>query len=714
MLRSWLAASSFALAFVAAAGACSGKRQASPPPPSTATSTGATATEAPAQEARDPREAALSAVVLQLLEERHLLQRTIDDKVSEAALTELVKRMDSGKMFFLAADVDSLGQHAHTIDDQLRAGRLDAAHEAASRYTARVAVVEPMVAGLLAAPLDLTNAEDVELDDDKLTFATTNDQLRERWRQRLELELLERTAPPLAPVDGGAAAPAPTGTLAAREAKARAAMATAYASRFARLRAYDVRDAAADLINAVGEVLDPHTSYLPPADKANFDIRISGQLEGIGALLRERDHYVEIQELVPGGAAWRQGELVAGDLVLSVATDRGEPVDIADIRIDEVVKMIRGPKGSVVHLKVRRADDSEKVIAITRDVVEIAAAYARGAVLSGKGLPSYGYIYLPSFYGGQDRAAASDVRLLLGQLVAKKVSGVILDLRGNGGGLLDDAVELTGLFIDQGTVVQVRGGDGEVERLDDQWPGTAYDGPVVVLVDHFSASASEIVAAALQDYKRAVVVGTGPTHGKGTVQSLNSLDRATGGKFELGSLKLTIQQFYRANGWSTQLDGVTPDVVLPDPTAYVESGERSLPHAIPTSRVDAAPHTAWPSTWDPAALAQRSAARVTKEPLFAKVAAASKLLLARRGDTRVPLERAAFEARRKTQRDELAAVLPDMDKAPAQLTVTPLEAPPPPPAPGKRADDRLSKWQDQLARDPWLAEAARVLDDARR
>ncbi len=708
MYRSRLAVALLALAFTSTV-ACSGKRQSAPPPPPVVSPT------AEAAPPIDPREGALANIVRHLLQERHLLQRPIDDKVSEAALTAFLDQLDPGKMFLLADDRAALAAYADRIDDDLAAGRFGLAHEAATRFVARVAVVEPMVAGLLAAPPNLDDDESVELDPDKVQPVADDAALRERWRQRLELELLERTATPIDAPEPGKPPPPPPLPLAEREAKARAALATAYAGRFARLRAYGVKDADADLINAVTGVFDPHTTYLPPADKANFDIRISGSVEGIGALLRERDHYVEVQELVPGGAAWRQGQLAAGDLVLAVTADGGEPVDVADMRIEDVVKMIRGPKGTVVHLKVKKAAGEEKTIDITRDVVEIEAAYARGAVLSGRGLPTLGYIYLPSFYGGQGRDAASDVRRLLAELGERKVAGVILDLRGNGGGLLDDAVELTGLFIDQGPVVQVRGGDGETRLLTDDEPGTAYAGPVVVLVVHCSASAAEIVAAALQDYKRAVVVGTGPTHGKGTVQSLNSLDRATGGQFELGSLKLTIQQYYRVNGWSTQLDGVSPDVVLPDPAAHVESGERTLPHAVPQSKIEPAAHGDWPATWTAATLAQRSAARVAKEPLFAKVVASTRLLASRKGDTVIPLQRAAFEARRKRQHDELAAVVPALDKAPARLTVVPLEPPtaPAPPPVGGRVDDRLKTWQDQLARDPWLAEAAHVLDDAR-
>ena len=696
--------------------ACSGKKRASDPPgtpPPPPPSVGAAVDDGevtPAELSADQlREAALAAAFVRRFERDHLRRQVLDDAISAEAFAAYLDRLDPEKMFFLASDREALAVDAKRIDDAIRSGDLTIAHTAAARYRERVTVVEKMVAELLAGPFDHDDQEAVELDDKKLAAAQTDAELRERWRQRLELELLERTAAPLKPAKG-TPAPAP---LAERQAKAITAMATAYAGRFARLKAGRPIEESADLLNAVAHVFDPHTEYLPPSDKANFDIAMTGSLEGIGAVLREKDHYVEVAELVAGGAAWRQGQLAAGDLILAVTPEGKDAVDVADMHIDDVVKMIRGPKGTTVQLKVKKDSGVDQTIAITRDVVVIEASYARGAVLGGKGLPRLGYVYLPSFYGGQGRAAAADVRALLARLQSKDIAGVILDLRGNGGGLLDDAVELTGLFVDRGPVVQVADGAGDHEVLDDDEPGIAFDRPVVVMVDRFSASASEIVAGALQDYQRAVIVGTSPTHGKGTVQSLVNLDRDAGGRLQLGSLKLTIQQFYRINGASTQLDGVSPDIALPDPTAYVDTREGSLPHAIAASKIAAAPHADWPATWDLAALRQASAGRVAKQPLFAKVAASVALWKARRAETLVPLARADWEARRAKQFAAATAVEFDLTKAAPGLKVELLD-PPPAPAPGERVDDRLTKWGDGLARDPWLAEGAHILADMTR
>lgn len=735
------------LAFTAG---CTKKTPATEPAPRSPTSTTEEGSSAKgARASPDARQAALSGVMLALLEQEHLLQREIDDTVSRAAFETYLKALDGGKMFLLKADRDALSKHADKLDDQLKSGSFELAHDGAGRLAARLPIVEKIVAGHLAKPLDLTNEEWLELDPEKLQFAATEEELSDRWRRRLELEVLERVAQmeerlktakeAASGVDAGVDATASAEdeldslsttplaeipkTAEGREAKAREEMTDSYAGRFARLRNPSQLDATAKFLNAIASSLDPHTAYLPPADRANFDIQMTGSLEGIGALLRERDHYIQVVELVPGGASWRQGSLAPGDLILSVADEGKEPVDVVDMRIDEVVGMIRGPKGTTVRLRVQKPTGTQETIAITRDVVVVEEAYARGAVLSQKGKPAVGYIHLPSFYGGSaagQRTAAGDVKRLLAQLKAKKVRGIIIDMRSNGGGLLGDAIDLTGHLIKEGPVVQVQDSRGRREVLGDESEAIEYDGPVIALVDRFSASASEIVAGALQDYGRAVVVGTGATHGKGTVQTLADLDRMVGGDQKLGVVKITIQQFFRVSGSSTQRRGVVPDIVLPDPTGHIESGERELDHAIPWSQVPAAEHERWTATWNTPELVKRSAARVARQPILGKVAATTALLRERQKDTRVPLARPQWEARRKELEAALETLTPDLKgikNAPARLTVEPVELPgtkpPPPPPPtakGKRPD-RAAEWRDSLARDPWVEESVNILAD---
>ena len=695
----------------------------------------------------DPREAALSKTVVHLLEQEHLLRKPIDDEVSRIAFANYLERLDGAKMFLLKSDRDALARYGDKIDDELRSGSLDLAHDGAKIFAARVGDVEKLVEQLLASPFDHTNEEFLELDPKKTTVATTTEELRERWRQRLELEILERVAqmearlkppdpkhakdkPPKKPEitkpepdDEDKTAPPVAqipATAEGRDAKARADLAKSYAGRFARLKNPGPLDAATDLVNAVTAALDPHTTYLPPAEKANFDIHMSGSLEGIGAVLREHDHYIEIIELVPGGASWRSGKLAPGDVILSVQAEGKDPIDVLDMKIDNVVKMIRGPKGTVVRLRIQKPAGTEEIVSITRDIVVVEETYARGAVLSRKTGPTYGYIHLPSFYGGKNspRTAATDMRRLFAEMKARKLVGVIIDIRSNGGGLLSDAVDITGDLIDQGPVVQVQDSRGNRETLADENKGIVYDGAVIVLVDRFSASASEILAGALQDYRRAVIVGTGATHGKGTVQTLADLDRISKAGADLGVLKLTIQQFFRVSGSSTQREGVTPDIVLPDPLAHVESGERELEHAIAWSQVSPANYDKWPGAhWNVATLVRNSAARVAKQPVLAKLATTTQILKARRNDTRVPLARPAWEARRKDLRAALDAASPDFKSRPPALIVKPIEDPKATvntPDPNGKTDDRIARWSENLSKDPWVEESANILGDMTR
>ncbi len=717
--------------------------------------TGQGAGPAAAMPPPDAREKILANTVVKLLEGEHLLRKKIDDDVSKLAFKSYLDTLDPGKMFLTKTDRDALSVHQTTIDDELRSGDLAVAHQGAKMFVTRVGVVEQMVADILGKPLDLTNQESVEVDPDKLELAADDAELKDRWRQRLELEVLERVASmearlaadaekakkakgkgkgadkakgkgaakddsPVAEPDDEEDKSAPPiaqipTTPEGREAKAREDLAKTYAGRFARMKTPGQLDAASELINAVTAALDPHTNYLPPADKANFDIRMSGSLEGIGAVLREKDHLIEIVEIVPGGASWRNGGLQQGDLILSVQQEKKDPVDVFDMRIDEVVKMIRGPKGTVVRLRIQKPTGEEKTIAITRDVVVIEESYAKAALVQQKGKPVMGYIHLPSFYGGRGspRNAGDDLKELFAELKAKKVAGIVLDIRSNGGGLLSDAIEISGHVIDTGPVVQVKDSDGQKEVLADTQKGVVYDGPIIVLVDQFSASASEILAGALQDYGRALIVGN-TTHGKGTVQTIADLDQMTGGKVELGVLKITIQQFFRPSGSSVQREGVTPDIALPNPYAHIDSGERELPQAIAWSQISPAPFTKWGMPWSKKALAEKSAARVAKDAVLTKVASATTLLRERRKDTKVPLEKKAWEARRKEQKAALEAASPDLKKIAPQFTVKPLAESPAPataPGPGGKKDDSAAKWRDNLAKDAWVNESLNILGD---
>jgi carboxyl-terminal processing protease len=704
---------------------------------------------------RDPREALLAQGFRTFLSEEHLRQRDIDDALSREAFDEYLEALDGGKLYLLSSHESQLRKMADRLDDQLAAGNLRIARMGAGLMKERRMAVAKMVATILAKPFDLDKDESVQTDPEKLTFSATDSELQDRWRKVLKLQALERIArmeklaetlakggsggapgsggTPGSGGSGGAggaggAGPSiepPPATLEGKEAKAREEMRTSYEARFKRLLDIDALDPAQRFLNAFASVFDPHTLYLPPADKANFDISMSGSLEGIGAALGVKDHFIEVRELVPGGASWRQGKLEAGDLILAVAQHRKKPVDVTDMPIDKVVQKIRGKKGTVVTLTVKKPDGRVTDISITRDVVVIEAAYARGAVLDlGASSDPVGYINLPSFYGSTrrspgaavERSAAADVGKLLDVFQKSKLSGVILDLRGNGGGLLSHARDIVGHLIATGPVVQSRDAKGKMSVEADRDPRIAFSGEVIVMTDRFSASASEIVAGAIQDYGRGAIVGTGPTHGKGTVQILVDLDRLrpTDVGDPLGVLKLTIQQYFRVTGASTQSKGVIPDVTLPDPAGYVESGERFLDHPIPWSSVDPLRFERWPGTsWVSKGLADKSKSRVVSEAAFEKIAARNALLEKRQSDTLVPLQRKAWLVRRDAFTAELDGVDAKLSDGPARFSVKPINYSKSPPPQDKKLKKRLQQWQDDLAHDPWVQEALNVVDDMR-
>jgi carboxyl-terminal processing protease len=684
--------------------------------------------------AADPRERLLAELSTVLLTQRHLLRRPLDDALSKEAFPKYIEELDGAKLLLLEEHVQALSRYADRMDDELRDRDLVLARKGAALVATRRKLTAKMVAEILAKPFDYTVAEEIETDPEKLAFSKSDAELRQRWHGVLKLQALERIQQMeeiVAAKDKGAKKDADAvdktlesipETPEAREEKARKDLATRYETRFTRLETMDPLEPAERFLNAVSAAYDPHTQYLAPAEKANFDIAISGTLEGIGAVLGEQDHYVVVQELVPGGASWQEGSLEAGDLIIAVAQKGKAPVDVTDMPIDKVVKMIRGPKGTVVILTVKKADGSVQNISITRDVVHVEATYARGAVLDlGPDDEAMGYVYLPGFYGGVDerpgeRNATDDVQKLLGEFQSRKLGGVVIDLRGNGGGLLSHARDISGLFLPRGPVVQTRDSTGKVNVLSDTDPAVAFAGEVVVLVDRFSASAAEILAAALQDHERAVVVGTGATHGKGTVQAVVELDRLLETplppKDPLGVFKLTVEQYFRVSGGSVQWKGVMPDVVLPDPAAFIKSGERTLYHSIPWTSVKALPYRPYPHGWKAPELAAASSKRVKSHALFNKIAEFSKLMKARRDETRLSLEKSTWLAKKKRDKEALEAADPKLkDQKPLFELQAVFESAVPTRPSDKKVRQKLDSWKDELARDPWVAESLHVLTD---
>jgi carboxyl-terminal processing protease len=378
-------------------------------------------------------------------------------------------------------------------------------------------------------------------------------------------------------------------------------------------------------INSLVNVFDPHTEYFPPRDKENFDIRFSGQLEGIGAQLTQKNEYVEVSRIIPGSPSWKQGELEVGDYIIKVAQEGEEPVDIVDMRLDDAVQLIRGKKGSTVILTVKKLDRTINEITLVRDVVVLEETYAKSAIITDEETgKKYGYIKLPSFYVDfaqiNGKNCFDDMKLEIEKLKKENINGIVFDLRDNGGGSLEDVVKIAGLFIEKGPIVQSSGQKGDHKTYKDTDPAIQYDGPLVVMVNAISASASEIFAAAMQDYNRAVIIGGNSSYGKGTVQNFTELDRMVPKKpadmKELGSLKITVQKFYRINGGATQLKGVVPDIIFPDYYNYMEFSEKYLDNAMPWDEISPVAWNAWTPTYDPEFIASVSEKRIETDTTF--------------------------------------------------------------------------------------------------
>lgn len=647
----------------------------------------------------------------------HFSDKLMDDQLSEAAFSLYIKQLDYQKRFLLEKDVEQLNAFSPHIDDNLKRGTISLPDAGYAILNERIGQVEKMVEEILAAKLDPHAKGTIESDPEKIGYAETMADLQARWRKILQVQLNNRF---LDLEEDNAKADKPkseqelwTDTY-ERVAKQNQNF-------FHRLHQETLQDHYDRFFNAVTRAFDPHTNYIPPAGKEQFDINMRGSLEGIGALLREDDGLIKVVRIIPGSASARQGRLEVEDIILQVAEGDDEPVDVTDMRLRDAVRLIRGPKGTEVRLTVRKPDGVKDIIPITRDVVQIEETFVKSTLLDGPDGEKIGYLHIPSFYrdfeknGAQGgRNSSDDTRLALGNLVEQNVEGVILDLRNNGGGALVDAVEIAGLFIDHGPVVMVRNSNGAQRTLEDTSFGVEYDGPLVVLVNKFSASASEIVAAALQDYGRAVIMGDLYTHGKGTVQTIIDLNDNIPllhlRKYDdLGALKVMIQKFYRVNGGSTQWKGVEPDIVLPSLLKHLESGERYLEYALPWDSIDPVDYAPLEKKLNINKLRERSKARVAADKGFQTIREEAQHAEARAKDTLVSIDLDDIRAKlaeAKQARDKIGKYYKkfseDEDGEDAFA------------ADNSTEEEREREWLEEVSEDPYVREGAHVISDIRR
>jgi len=559
-------------------------------------------------------------LVGQMLKEGHYQPKPIDDKFSLEVFNKYLRSLDTEKKFFLKSDVDKLEPLSIHIDDELKGAPIDCFRSINTLIKQRVAEAASIYPEILSKPFDFTVDEKVTLDPDKVDYPADENARKEAWRKVLKYRTLEKMTDLQEMRDKDKANDSvKIKTDVELEAEARTKVKQLYDRYFERLKNRQNDNDRFNLyVNAITTTMDPHTDYFPPDEKRAFEEQMAGKFFGIGAQLKEEGDKIRVVSIVTGSPSWKQGQLKANDVIQKVAQGNTEPVDITGYPVEDAVKLIRGKKGTPVKLTVRSVDGTTKDITIIRDEIVTEETFAKSAIINGQ--HKIGYIYLPEFYADfNDRngaRSAEDVAKEVAKLKAENVEGIILDLRFNGGGSLQDVVQMAGLFIPEGPVVQVRSRGGDAVVLRDRDKNVQYEGPLAIMVNEYSASASEIMAAAMQDYKRAVIIGSTQTFGKGTVQRLFNLDDfypvKDGGS--LGGLKLTQQKFYRANGGSTQLRGVASDIVLPDP--YYEVAERKDSDALAWDEIPRASFTAWYNPVNTESLKKNSEKRMATSPAF--------------------------------------------------------------------------------------------------
>ncbi len=589
----------------------------------------------------------IAVAIRKQLENEHFLRRPIDDLIAQRWFATFLEALDPMKVYFMQGDIEGFMQKRDSLDDLVKKGDVTFAYEVLDRFLQRVDSRLPLIERLLKTPQDFTKEETIVIDRDDTVWARTEADAEDLWRKRIKYDLLvqkmEKTPPE----------------------EAQDKLLRRYRSFAKRMHQMTADELLETYLSALTASFDPHTSFMSQGTLENFEIGMRLQLDGIGAQLKGEDGYTTIVELTPGGAADRDGRLKAKDRVVGVGQGSdGEIEDVVDMNLNEVVKRIRGKRGTVVRIKVIPVGETvPKIYDITRAKIELKDAEARGEVIEhgtkADGSPyRIGVINLPSFYmdmtGAQQgqaeyKSSTRDCKRLLDDFRDKHVDCVVLDLRNNGGGSLPEAIKLTGLFIDKGPVVQIKDAEKQVRPYDDVDAGTSWDGPLVVLTNKFSASASEILAGAIQDYRRGLLVGDKATHGKGTVQTLLDVGRQlfprVGNAPSLGAIKVTIQQFYRPSGESTQLEGVKSDVELPSITTHLPVGESDLDHAIAFDKVPAAQFQ--PTARVNAALvkdlAEKSQGRVTANKDFGKLGGDIARYRKRKDEKSISLVETEFE-----------------------------------------------------------------------
>jgi carboxyl-terminal processing protease len=658
------------------------------------------------------------------INQSHFDPIALNDELSNRVYTLYLKTTDVSFRFYTQQDINEMQKYRYQLDEAINLLDTSFFDLTYNILTMRISQIKTYYTDILSQPFDFKVDEYLLSEKSDTTFAADTIALKEKWRKVLKYQTLDRLASSIESQEKAIEKKDTTykiKTYEQMEKEARNQVLKLHNDWFHRLSKLNRDDRFATYLNAIASAFDPHTEYFPPKEKEDFDINLSGRLEGIGATLQEKDGYIKVAGIVPGSPSWKQGQLKVGDIILKVAQGNDEPVDIVDMRIDNAVKLIRGKKGTLVNLTVRKIDGSVVLIPIIRDVVIIEETYAKSAVVKDEKTKNvYGYIKLPQFYadfnqrGG--RSCSGDVKIEIEKLKKESVKGIILDLRYNGGGSLQDVVDMAGLFIEKGPIVQVKSRIGDAYVLSDRNSDVNFSQPLVVLINNYSASASEIFAAAMQDYHRGIIMGGNTSYGKGTVQRFFDIDELLGNSYPdfkpMGSLKVTVQKFYRINGGSTQLNGVVPDIIMPDLYAYVdEEYEKNSDYPQPWTQIAPASYTPWTPTYDLNKIIQKSYSRIEKSSEFSMVKDGAERLKAIDNDNNIPLRIDKYRTREdsinKDNKKYENNVKPIADMS-VLLAKTDQDAM----ASDSSKKARTDAWFKEIKKDIYIFEAVKVLDDA--
>ena len=657
----------------------------------------------------------LIEVITYVMERGHYDPKDINDDFSEHVFNSYIEGIDGQRRFFLQSDINNFRRFKSEIDDQIRMSDISFFNLTYDRLMARMSQVKSFYSELLDEPFDFSTKDSINLKFEEIPYAKTLNGLKDLWRKRFKLSTLEYFSD-LVDQEDFEIEKDSTYQVKSRmvmEEEARSKTKENIENYFDIFDDIERKDWFSIYINTITLEFDPHSNYFAPDDKERFDQNISGKFEGIGARLQKKDQEVKIVEVIVGGPVWKAKALEVGDVILKVAQKDEDPVEIGPMRLNDAVKLIKGPKGTQVFLTVKRVSGVIEEVIINRDVVELEESYAKSSIIKKNG-KSYGFIELPKFYidfkDQNSRNAASDIKKELEILKKKNVSGVIMDLRNNGGGSLKTVVDITGFFIDEGPVVQVKSTGGKKDILYDEDPSVVWDGSLVIIVNKFSASASEILAAALQDYKRAIILGSKQTFGKGTVQNVIDLNRIISGGThgDLGAVKLTTDKFYRINGGSTQLEGVKSDIIVKNQYSYIEMGEKDQDNPLAWDSIEAASYRQWSNQINYDYALSQSAKRLKDNPYIQLVEKQARRIENQQDDFTYTLNYQDYLNEQEANR-KISEKFNELKDYKSELTFewTP-EA-------GVDQDEvvkeRKSRWIESLQQDFYIDEAVSILED---